>query len=66
VKYRTMPGKKPASAAPRRKRTALKLKGPDANVVAIETRPHTIAMRAIQKRAPTLASARLLGTSNRK
>jgi hypothetical protein len=44
----------------------LKLSGPTASIVAIETTPQTIAMRAIQKRAPTRASARLLGTSNKK
>ena len=36
------------------------------NSIAIDTRPQTIAMRAIHSRAPTRASARLLGTSNRK
>ena len=52
-----MPGKKPASAAPSRKRSAAKLRGPDASIVAIETSPQTIAMRAIQIRAPNFASS---------
>jgi hypothetical protein len=35
------------------------------NIVAIETRPQPIMMRAIHRLAPTRSRIRLLGTSNR-
>ena len=35
------------------------------NMVAIDTRPQTIMIRAIQRRAPTRSRIRLLGISNR-
>jgi hypothetical protein len=60
-----MPGKKPASATPMKKRTVAKLVEPVTNAVAPENSPHVIMMRAIQMRAPTFSSTRLLGTSNR-
>ncbi len=61
-----MPGVKPASASPRRKRAAAKLFGPTTKAVAIERIPHEIMMRAIQMRAPTFCMMRLLGISNKK
>ena len=61
-----MPGKKPASAMPSRKRTAWKPSGPVTNSVQAETIPHVTMMRAIHLRAPKRCSARLLGTSRKK
>ncbi len=60
-----MPGKKPASAAPSRKRKVTKLTGPLTKAIAPAKRPQVIMMRAIQKRAPTRSRTRLLGTSKR-
>ena len=64
VRYRMMPGKNPASAAPRRNRSAKKLHGPRTSIMADETTPHEIMIRAIQMRTPTRSRIRLLGTSN--
>jgi hypothetical protein len=61
-----MPGKKPASATPSRKRSVRKLAGPLANTIAPETIPQLIMMRAIQIRAPVFSRTTLLGTSNKK
>ncbi len=61
-----MPGKKPASAQPSRKRTTLKLVSPPTNAWAPEIRPQVNMIRAIHRRAPKRSSARLLGTSSRK
>ena len=61
-----MPGKKPASARPSRKRRMKKLIGPLVNANAPETKPQLTMMRAIQRRAPTRSRIRLLGTSKRK
>jgi hypothetical protein len=60
-----MPGKKPASATPRRNRKTLRLRVPATNMVDADTIPQVIMMRAIQMRAPTLPRIRLLGTSNK-
>jgi hypothetical protein len=61
-----MPGKKPASATPSRKRIATKPVGPVTNAVAAEISPHVIMMRAIQSRAPTRSRIRFDGISKRK
>ena len=61
-----MPGKKPASAMPSRKRTTPKLVVPVTKAVAAAKMPQVIMMRAIQMRAPTFSRMTLLGTSNRK
>ena len=58
-----MPGKKPASARPSRKRSVKKLTGPLMNANPPETRPQVTIMRAIQRRAPTRSRIKLLGTS---
>jgi hypothetical protein len=59
-----MPGKKPASATPSRKRSTRKLAGPVVVAIKPEMMPHVIMMRAIQRRAPTFSRIMLLGTSN--
>ena len=59
-----MPGKKPASATPRRKRSTRKLMGPVATAIRPEMMPQVIMMRAIQSLAPTFSRTMLLGTSN--
>ena len=61
-----MPGKKPASATPSRRRTILKLTTPVTSACAPETMPQVNMMRAIHLRAPNLLRARLLGTSKKK
>ncbi len=61
-----MPGKNPASATPRKKRTTAKLVEPVTKAVAPAMTPQLIMMRAIQIRAPTFSRMTLLGTSNRK
>ena len=61
-----MPGKKPASATPSRKRTMAKLVVPVTKAVAPAKMPQVIMMRAIHSRAPTFSMITLLGTSNRK
>lgn len=61
-----MPGRKPASATPSRKRSVKKLTGPCTNAMAAEMSPHVTMMRKIHRRAPTRSRIRLLGTSNRK
>ena len=61
-----MPGKKPASATPSRKRTMEKLVVPVTNAVAPAKMPQVIMMRAIQIRAPTFSMITLLGTSKMK
>jgi hypothetical protein len=61
-----MPGKKPASASPRRKRKVKKLTGPLINAKPPETRPQVTIIRAIQRRAPTRSRIKLLGTSSMK
>jgi hypothetical protein len=66
VKYRIIPGKKPASATPRMKRRAMKLFGPTVKAIAAATNPQVNMIRAIHRRAPVLARNTLLGTSNRK
>jgi hypothetical protein len=60
-----MPGKNPASQTPRKKRIVAKLVEPVTKAVAPENNPQVIMMRAIQMRAPTFSSTRLLGISNR-
>ena len=64
--YSSTPGKKPASAAPSKKRTAYSEYGPCTSAVPAETVPQVTMMRAIHLRAPNFCSARLLGTSNMK
>ena len=59
-----MPGRKPASATPSRKRSTKKLVGLVTNIIATEMMPQVTMIRPIQKRAPTFARIRLLGTSN--
>src|SRR5438105_3714465 len=61
-----MPGTKPASAAPNKKRRIYKC-------VGVWTKPHKITiipqvnmMRKIHNRAPTFCKIRLLGTSKKK
>ena len=66
MKYRTMPGKKPASAAPSRKRTTAKLLEPTTNAVRPAKMPQVIMIRAIQMRAPIFSRTTLLGTSKMK
>jgi hypothetical protein len=61
-----MPGVKPASANPSRKRASAKLLGPTTNAVAIEMIPQVIMMRAIQIRAPKRCISKLLGISKLK
>jgi hypothetical protein len=61
-----MPGKKPASARPSRRRTTLKLVSPTTKACAPDMMPQVNMIRAIQSRAPNLLSARLLGTSKKK
>ena len=61
-----MPGKKPASATPSRKRTTPKLVAPVTKAVAPAKMPQVIMMRAIHSRAPTFSRMMLLGTSKRK
>ena len=58
------PGKNPASATPSRNRNTLNILASATNMVAAETRPQVIMIRAIQRRAPNLASMMLLGISN--
>jgi hypothetical protein len=60
------PGKNPASAAPRRNRIRYSDVGPVTSAIAPAKMPHVSMIRAIQRRAPTRASSRLLGTSHRK
>ena len=60
-----MPGKKPASATPSRKRSAYQLCGPVTNAVAAEMMPQLIMIRAIQRLAPNRYSAMLLGISKK-
>ena len=59
-----MPGKNPASARPRTTRAIMNDVTSLMNIVAIDTMPQTIMMRAIQRRAPTRSRIRLLGISN--
>ena len=61
-----MPGKNPASAAPRKNRTTPKLVGPTTRAVMPARMPQEIMMRAIHIRAPTFSMTRLLGTSKMK
>jgi hypothetical protein len=58
------PGKKPASAAPSRKRTTYSDTLPVTNICAIVHSPHSTMMRISVRLAPIRASTRLLGTSN--
>ena len=60
-----MPGKKPASAMPSSVRAAMNDQTSATSMVAVETRPQLIMIRAIQRRAPTFSSRRLLGISKR-
>ena len=61
-----IPGKKPASAAPSRKRTTRKLASFQISAMAADNSPQVTMIRAIQSRAPNLSSARLLGISKKK
>ena len=61
-----MPGKKPASATPSRKRTTEKLVEPVTSAVRPAKMPQVIMMRAIHSRAPTFSMITLLGTSKMK
>ena len=62
-------GSSPGRSRPRRCRAATRAAMNDRtsvmNIVAIETKPQPIMMRAIQRRAPTRSRMRLLGISNR-
>src|ERR1700693_2468627 len=60
-----MPGKKPASATPSKKRKMRKLVSPLMNAKIAETMPQVIMTRAIQRRAPTLLRIRLEGDEMR-
>ncbi|MCY1460547.1 hypothetical protein D9M71_781150 [compost metagenome] len=64
MRYRITPGKKPASATPRKKRAAYSGCGVLTRLVAMVTRPHRIMIRVMVRRAPTRCMYRLLGTSN--
>src|SRR5437764_11082941 len=61
--YITMPGKKPASVRPKRKRNVAKLAIFHENIMADATTPQESMIRAIHLRAPTFSRMRLLGTS---
>ncbi len=61
-----MPGKKPASAAPSRKRTTEKLVDPVTRAVSPAKMPQVTMIRAIHIRAPTFSRITLLGTSKMK
>ena len=64
VRYRMMPGKKPASATPSRNRSTMSTVAFGAKAIAVATMPQVTRMRAIQRRAPKRCSMRLLGTSS--
>src|SRR5699024_4413565 len=66
VIYRITPGKKPASAAPSKKRTVYKAHALFTKAAIIANAPQVIIMRAIHFRAPYFSSSKLLGISNRK
>ena len=59
------PGKKPASATPRRKRSTTSCSKFCTHVNRAATMPQLTMMRASHLRAPNLWSARLRGTSSR-
>ena len=59
-----MPGKKPASATPSRKRSTYSTPSLGTNAIAAAMIPQVIMIRAIQRRAPNRCRARLLGTSS--
>ena len=61
-----IPGKKPASDAPNRKRSTLNEVASQTKAIAPEHRPQVTITRAIQIRAPTLSRTMFEGTSNRK
>ena len=61
-----MPGKNPASATPRKKRTTQSCVEPLTSAVTPAKIPHVIMMRAIHSRAPTFSMMTLLGTSKMK
>jgi len=60
-----MPGKKPASAAPSRKRNDTKLIGPLTNAIAPEKRPQVIMMRGEPESGPDLFEKQVARTSKR-
>jgi hypothetical protein len=60
-----IPGKKPASATPSRKRATYNCGTLLTKPVSMATAPQVIRMRAIQIRAPILCNAKLLGISKR-
>ena len=64
VRYRMMPGKKPASATPSRKRRTISTVAFGANAMIEATMPQDTRIRVIHRRAPKRCSARLLGTSS--
>lgn len=64
VRYRMMPGKKPASAIPSRNRRTISAVSSGTNATAVLRTPQVIMMRASQRRPPNRLSAMLLGTSN--
>src|SRR6266478_1419054 len=66
IRYKTIPGKYPASASPSKKRTKYNCCTECTNPVSMARIPQVIRIRAIQIRAPILCSIRLLGISNRK
>lgn len=59
-----IPGKKPASATPSRKRSSTRVVALGTKAIAVATMPQVIMMRASHLRAPNLCRARLLGTSS--
>jgi len=63
VRYRMTPGKKPASATPKRNRTTYSEVSFQTKHVAAKIRPQVTMIRAIQNLAPTLCMIRLLGIS---
>ena len=59
-----MPGMKPASATPSRKRSVWNDQGACTSAMPQATSPQVTMMRAIHSRAPTRRKMRLLGTSH--
>jgi hypothetical protein len=61
-----MPGKNPASATPSPNRSQKKDCAPRTNIIAAQTIPQEIIMRAIHRRAPMRSRIMLLGISKMK
>ncbi|MNT68145.1 hypothetical protein D3C72_2063490 [compost metagenome] len=65
VRYRITPGKKPASATPRKNRATISWLALVTKAVATVTMPHSTMIRVNVARAPIRCRYRLLGTSKR-